>query len=76
LLAPLGRTNLAPDEMLDLDRVVSDIRSSGKQAERCESIDALSIRIRQLANSGDTVALLSNGAFGGLPRRLATELMS
>lgn len=76
LLAPLGRTNLTADEMLDLERVVSDIQSSGKHAERCPNLDTLSARVKELAQPFDTVALLSNGAFGGLPQRLATELAS
>ncbi|HET9933808.1 MAG TPA: Mur ligase family protein, partial [Polyangiaceae bacterium] len=76
LFAPLGRTNLSSDEMLDLDRVVEDIRAQGKHAERCSTIDAVGARVKELAKPGDIVALLSNGAFGGLPRRLATELSS
>jgi UDP-N-acetylmuramate: L-alanyl-gamma-D-glutamyl-meso-diaminopimelate ligase len=76
LLAPLGRTNLLASEMLDLDQVVSDLRARGKHAERCESLDAIAARVAELAKPGDAVALLSNGAFGGLPRRLATELAS
>ena len=76
LFAPLGRTNLASDEMLDLDRVVDDLRAQGRHAERCVSIDAVGTRAKELAKPGDVVALLSNGAFGGLPRRLASELSS
>ncbi|MGC4090970.1 MAG: hypothetical protein QM756_24465 [Polyangiaceae bacterium] len=74
LFAPLGRNNLPAEEMLDLDGVVSDLRAQGKHAERCESLDAVQARVAELARPRDTVALLSNGAFGGLPRRLATEL--
>lgn len=76
LFAPIGRVNLTSEEMLDLDRVVGDIRALGTQAERCPSIEAVGNRVKELAQPGDVVALLSNGAFGGLPRRLATELSS
>jgi UDP-N-acetylmuramate: L-alanyl-gamma-D-glutamyl-meso-diaminopimelate ligase len=76
LLAPLGRTNLAASEMLDLDRVVSDLCARGKHAERCDSLDAIALRVAELAKPRDAVALLSNGSFGGLPRRLARELAS
>jgi UDP-N-acetylmuramate: L-alanyl-gamma-D-glutamyl-meso-diaminopimelate ligase len=74
LLAPLGRTNLPKEETLDLDVLVEQLKSRGKQAERVPDLDAIVERVGELARSGDVVALLSNGAFGGMTRRVVARL--
>ncbi len=74
LLAPLGRSNLAPEESLDLDALVAALGALGRHAERCASLDAIVPRVLELAQPGDTVALLSNGAFGGLNVKLVERL--
>jgi UDP-N-acetylmuramate: L-alanyl-gamma-D-glutamyl-meso-diaminopimelate ligase len=71
LLAPLGRTNVPDDERLDIDRLARDL---GPKAEAAPSVGAVLERLVVAAQSGDTVALLSNGAFGGLPERLVAAL--
>jgi UDP-N-acetylmuramate: L-alanyl-gamma-D-glutamyl-meso-diaminopimelate ligase len=67
ILAPLGRTGLPAEDTLDLSRLALDL---GGKAEVATSVDAIVERLAREVASGDTVALLSNGAFGGLPRRL------
>jgi UDP-N-acetylmuramate: L-alanyl-gamma-D-glutamyl-meso-diaminopimelate ligase len=74
LLAPLGRTNLPPDEMLDLGVLANELEQRGKRAECAPDLDALVSRIAELAEDGDVVALLSNGAFGGMTRRVVEQL--
>jgi UDP-N-acetylmuramate: L-alanyl-gamma-D-glutamyl-meso-diaminopimelate ligase len=71
IFAPLGRANLAPEERLDVDRLTAAI---GPHAEAAKSIDAILDRIAREAKPGDTIALLSNGAFGGLHARLLKAL--
>jgi UDP-N-acetylmuramate: L-alanyl-gamma-D-glutamyl-meso-diaminopimelate ligase len=71
LLAPLGRTNIAESERLDVEKLARDI---GSHAEAMPSIEAIAMHIKSDARSGDVVALLSNGAFGGLLARLLTSL--
>ena len=73
ILAPLGRTNVPESERLDLDRLAKDI---GEHALAAPSIDAIIETITREAKSGDTVALLSNGAFGGVHTRLLEALAS
>lgn len=73
ILAPLGRTNVPESERLDLDRLAKDI---GDRALAAPSIDAIVETITREAKSGDTVALLSNGAFGGVHGRLLEALGS
>jgi len=74
LLAPLGRTNLAPEEALDLEELVRDLDARGRQARRYESVDAIVARLGETAREGDVIALLSNGAFGGIHQKVLARL--
>jgi UDP-N-acetylmuramate: L-alanyl-gamma-D-glutamyl-meso-diaminopimelate ligase len=71
LFAPLGRTNIPEDERLDVARIAREI---GDRATAAPSVDAIVETIVSEARSGDVVALLSNGAFGGIHARLLREL--
>jgi UDP-N-acetylmuramate: L-alanyl-gamma-D-glutamyl-meso-diaminopimelate ligase len=71
LLAPLGRAGLSEGERLDLDRLARDL---GPKAQVMPSVAAIVERVVGGAAPGDTVALLSNGAFGGIHRTLIEEL--
>jgi UDP-N-acetylmuramate: L-alanyl-gamma-D-glutamyl-meso-diaminopimelate ligase len=71
LFAPLGRTNVPEDERLDLARLAREI---GDKAVAEASVDAIVARIADGAEAGDTVALLSNGSFGGIHARLLSAL--
>lgn len=74
ILAPLGRRNLPPEEALDLDRLTREIIGLGRRAERASNRDAIAPLVAQLAEPGDLVVLLSNGAFGDVARQVAQEL--
>jgi UDP-N-acetylmuramate: L-alanyl-gamma-D-glutamyl-meso-diaminopimelate ligase len=63
-LAPLGRQGIDAAERLDVDRLAFDLAARGRTARACSSVEAIVGHIAQTARSGDTVALLSNGAFG------------
>ena len=71
LLAPLGRSNLPEAERLDLARLAREI---GPHATLVPSVDAAVELVAGGAASGDTVALLSNGAFGGIYAKLLDRL--
>jgi UDP-N-acetylmuramate: L-alanyl-gamma-D-glutamyl-meso-diaminopimelate ligase len=71
LLAPLGRANVPEAERLDLARLARDL---GPKAEAAASTQAILERLTREARAGDTVALLSNGVFEGLPERLLASL--
>jgi UDP-N-acetylmuramate: L-alanyl-gamma-D-glutamyl-meso-diaminopimelate ligase len=71
LFAPLGRTNVPEAERLDLARLAGEI---GQRATAAASVDAIVETIERDAVAGDTVALLSNGAFGGIHARLLRAL--
>jgi UDP-N-acetylmuramate: L-alanyl-gamma-D-glutamyl-meso-diaminopimelate ligase len=74
LFAPLGRDNLPPEERLDLAAVVSEIFERGRLARQMPSVDAILAELAQVAQPGDTIALLSNGAFGGIYPKLLKQL--
>jgi UDP-N-acetylmuramate: L-alanyl-gamma-D-glutamyl-meso-diaminopimelate ligase len=74
LIAPLGRSNLAPSEALDVSAIVNELSQRGKVAEAAPDHAAIVARVAAEARSGDVVALLSNGAFGGVARRLVERL--
>ncbi len=71
LLAPLGRTNVPEGERLDLERLAGAL---GRKAVAAPTIAAIVDRIVDQARPGDTVALLSNGSFGGIHEALLTRL--
>jgi UDP-N-acetylmuramate: L-alanyl-gamma-D-glutamyl-meso-diaminopimelate ligase len=74
ILAPLGREGLPKAEALDLDQIVNHLRSLGKRAERAPSLDDIVELAVGLVSRGDVIALLSNGAFGGLAQRITSRL--
>jgi UDP-N-acetylmuramate: L-alanyl-gamma-D-glutamyl-meso-diaminopimelate ligase len=73
-LAPLGRSNLAPEERLDTEQLVRALSTRGRHAERHDSIDTIVRALGERASRGDVVALLSNGAFGGIHQRVLDAL--
>jgi UDP-N-acetylmuramate: L-alanyl-gamma-D-glutamyl-meso-diaminopimelate ligase len=71
IFAPLGRTNIPEAERLDVGAVA---RAIGDRATAAGSVDEILEAIVQGARPGDVVALLSNGAFGGIHQKLLASL--
>jgi UDP-N-acetylmuramate: L-alanyl-gamma-D-glutamyl-meso-diaminopimelate ligase len=71
LFAPLGRTNIPEGERLDVDRIAREL---GERAEATTSVESILDILRRQTKAGDAIALLSNGAFGGLHARLLSAL--
>jgi len=67
---PLGRSEIPEAERLNLGALVETLTAQGKQAYALSSVDAIVEMLRDQAAPGDTVALLSNGAFGGIYDKL------
>jgi UDP-N-acetylmuramate: L-alanyl-gamma-D-glutamyl-meso-diaminopimelate ligase len=74
LLAPLGRSNLPAEEALDLGRLACDLNARGKAAQALPSVDAILDYLALNVIPGSIVALLSNGAFGGIHAKLLERL--
>jgi UDP-N-acetylmuramate: L-alanyl-gamma-D-glutamyl-meso-diaminopimelate ligase len=74
VLAPLGRTEIPEAERLDLGALARELEAQGKRATAAASVEAIIELIAREASPGDTVALLSNGAFGGIYDKLREAL--
>jgi len=74
LLPPLGRSNLAPEEALDLGELAHALSARGRRAARFDSVDAIVDELAREVGAGDVVALLSNGAFGGIHAKVLSRL--
>ncbi len=61
-------------ERLDVGALVRTLRDRGCCAEGPLSVDLMLQRVLEPLREGDTIVLMSNGAFGGLPERLAAAL--
>ncbi|MFO0675103.1 MAG: Mur ligase family protein [Polyangiaceae bacterium] len=73
ILAPLGRSNVPEAERLDLAKLAQDI---GSRATLAASVESIVETLRNEAKPGDTIALLSNGFFGGIHDKLLAALAS
>jgi UDP-N-acetylmuramate: L-alanyl-gamma-D-glutamyl-meso-diaminopimelate ligase len=74
LLAPVGRPEIPEAERLDVAAVAAAIRAHGGAAETPSGVDAIIERITTTAVPGDTVVVMSNGAFGGIHDLLLARL--
>jgi UDP-N-acetylmuramate: L-alanyl-gamma-D-glutamyl-meso-diaminopimelate ligase len=74
VIAPLGRSNIAESERLDVGRLVAELSARGKPAHAASDVDEIIALLVRDVQQGDVVALLSNGAFGGIHGRLLESL--
>jgi UDP-N-acetylmuramate: L-alanyl-gamma-D-glutamyl-meso-diaminopimelate ligase len=75
ILAAIFKSEAIPEaQRLDVDRVVSDIQQHGKQARILADATAIVNAIAPELKSGDVVAILSNGGFGGIYEKLPERL--
>jgi len=73
VIAPVGR-NLPEEERLDTRQLAMDIQRSGIRAVAARSVDEVLGVLEEWAGEGDVIVMFSNGAFGGLGRRLIEAL--
>jgi UDP-N-acetylmuramate: L-alanyl-gamma-D-glutamyl-meso-diaminopimelate ligase len=64
---------LADGDRLDPQRLVREIAASGRRAQQVADAEGIAAAILADLRPGDVVAVLSNGAFGGLIPRLREE---
>jgi UDP-N-acetylmuramate: L-alanyl-gamma-D-glutamyl-meso-diaminopimelate ligase len=75
VIAAIFKSEAIPEpERLDLNRVVNDIQSRGKQARILADADAIVKAIAPELRERDVVAILSNGGFGGIYEKLPQRL--
>lgn len=71
MFAPLGRTTIPEGERLDLPRLANDL---GPKARVTSGVDEIVSALQASAKPGDTIAILSNGAFGNIYDKLLRSL--
>ncbi len=71
VVAQIARLELlAPEDRLDPGKLMSDLKSLGKQADYLPDVDAITAHLKKSAMGGDVVVVFSNGGFGGIHTRL------
>ncbi|HXV18050.1 MAG TPA: UDP-N-acetylmuramate:L-alanyl-gamma-D-glutamyl-meso-diaminopimelate ligase [Gemmatimonadaceae bacterium] len=77
IVASIFKSEAIPEnERLDLDAVVGEINKTGIPAQQFSTADAIVNAAAPEMRSGDVVAILSNGGFGGIYTKLPAELNS
>ena len=67
---------LKPEERLDVDAVVSELNSREVAAKQFADVDAIGTGVVPKLVAGDVVAILSNGGFSGIYKKLPAALQS
>jgi UDP-N-acetylmuramate: L-alanyl-gamma-D-glutamyl-meso-diaminopimelate ligase len=75
VVAQIARLELlAPDERLNPDKLLLDLKTAGKDAAYLPDVDSIIAHIAQGAQGGDIVCVFSNGGFGGIHGKLLERL--
>jgi len=62
------------DTLLDVEKLVADIASSGKTATTLADADVIVGHLAPIMIEGDVIAVMSNGGFGGIHEKLLSTL--
>jgi UDP-N-acetylmuramate: L-alanyl-gamma-D-glutamyl-meso-diaminopimelate ligase len=74
-ISQIARLNLLkPEERLDPEKVISDIRATGKDAHYLPDADSIAREAAKTAKQGDIIVVMSNGSFGGIHDLLREHL--
>jgi UDP-N-acetylmuramate: L-alanyl-gamma-D-glutamyl-meso-diaminopimelate ligase len=65
---------LKPEERLDPEKLMADIKALGKDAAYLPDVDSIVAHIAGRAQGGDLVVVFSNGGFGGIHGKLLERL--
>ncbi len=77
VVAEVFKSEAIPEgERLDLTRVAAEVRENGCRARIVPSVDGIVHLVAPELRSGDVVAILSNGGFGGIYQKLPERLKS
>ncbi len=66
--------SLSPEERLDVSGVVAELNARGIAAQQCCDVESIVSGVVPQLTSGDVVAILSNGGFGGIYEKLPAAL--
>jgi UDP-N-acetylmuramate: L-alanyl-gamma-D-glutamyl-meso-diaminopimelate ligase len=77
VVAEVFRSDAVPEnERLDLPALAADLGQHGRQVRLLADADAIVQTVAPEMRSGDVVAILSNGGFGGIYEKLPARLRS
>ncbi|MEJ6700859.1 MAG: UDP-N-acetylmuramate:L-alanyl-gamma-D-glutamyl-meso-diaminopimelate ligase [Akkermansiaceae bacterium] len=65
---------VAEEDRLDPGKLVADVKASGTSCWYCETVGDIVELVAKESQEGDTVAVLSNGGFGGIHQKLLDRL--
>jgi len=65
---------LAPEERLNPEQLMADIKAAGKEAAYLPDADSIVAHMRTKVQPGDLVVVFSNGGFGGIHGKLLEHL--
>jgi UDP-N-acetylmuramate: L-alanyl-gamma-D-glutamyl-meso-diaminopimelate ligase len=65
---------LTQEELFSPAELASDLQALGKEAHPGHRVEEICVFLSQAVRPGDVVLIMSNGAFGGLPRKLLAAL--
>jgi UDP-N-acetylmuramate: L-alanyl-gamma-D-glutamyl-meso-diaminopimelate ligase len=75
VIAQVARLDqLPPAERLDPERLMDDLRATGKPADYLPDVEAIVEHVGRHAQGGDVVCVFSNGGFGGIHEKLLARL--
>ena len=74
ICVPYDQTRIAADDQFSSDQLVDDLAKAGRMAHLMTGIDEGVKDVAASAKSGDVIAVLSNGGFGGFIPKLLESL--
>lgn len=72
---PFNQSSIPEEQRFSSDRLMSDLKSKGVDANLCESVDGIVAELKKKARPGDVILIMSNGGFGGIYEKLLKELV-
>ena len=67
---------IATEELFSPAELTADLQQLGKKAHAGQGIEEIVSFLTEQCRAGDVVLVMSNGAFGGLPRKLLATLQA
>ncbi len=69
-----GSNRSLPEERLNPEKLMQDLKASGKNAAYLPDVDSIVAHIVKNVQGGDIVCVFSNGGFGGIHGKLLERL--
>jgi len=74
IAVPYDQTKIPTGDQFSSDQLVDDISNQGRSAALMVNVEEGVLQVARFAKSGDLIAVLSNGGFGGFIPKLLKEL--